>query len=381
MQGPPGSGKTTIGSQLIVELIRRGKRVGVTSNSHKVIHNLLTAVERRAKTEGVAFRGVKKASGDDTRFDGQFIADVEHNDAVSGSGCDLVAGTAWLFADPQMEASIDYLFVDEAGQVALANLVAMGTSARNLVLLGDQMQLGQPIQGVHPGRSGESSLDYLLDGRSTVGDERGIFLGTSWRMHDGICRFISDAVYDGRLLSDPRNRNQRIVLGASAHEALAATGIRFIPVQHDGCRQRSEAEAAVVKRIYESLLGERCMNKDGRQKPISADDLLVVAPYNVQVNLLRSMLPAGARVGTIDKFQGQEAEAVIVSMTTSNGACLPRNIGFLYDRNRLNVAVSRARCLAIVVACPDLLNVQCGTPDEMELVNTLCWLREYADAR
>jgi uncharacterized protein len=255
----------------------------------------------------------------------------------------------------------------------------MGTSARNIVLLGDQMQLGQPIQGVHPGRSGESTLEYLLDGQATVAEDRGIFLATTWRMHEDVCRFISDAVYDGRLAPEPANRNQRLVLNGSAHAALRPTGIRFFAVRHDGCRQSSKEEAAVVKDLFARLLTQSYVDKEGTQRRMTIDNVLVVAPYNAQVNLLKSTLPAGARVGTIDKFQGQEAEAVIVSMTTSNGDCLPRNIEFLYDKNRLNVAVSRAKCLALVVASPDLLHIHCNSPAQMELVNTLCWLREYAD--
>ena len=198
-------------------------------------------------------------------------------------------------------------------------------------------------------------------------------------MHEDVCRFISDAVYDGRLLPDAANQQRRLVLDASAHPGLKPTGIRFLPVRHDGCKQRSDAEAAVVKELFASLLRQSYIDKQGTRRPMTLDNILVVAPYNVQVNLLKSLLPEGARVGTIDKFQGQEAEAVIVSMTTSSGEYLPRNIEFLYDKNRLNVAVSRAKCLAVVVASPELLHIRCNSPEQMELVNTLCWLREYAD--
>ena len=382
VQGPPGTGKTTTASRLIVALLRQGKRVGVTSNSHKAINNLLREVEQRAAEQRFVFSGAKKSGRNDPEslFGGNLVHDVYGNDDVAATNAQLMAGTAWLFADPQFEATLDYLFVDEAGQVALANLVAMGTAARNIVLLGDQMQLGQPIQGVHPGRSGESTLEYLLDGQATVDADRGIFLGTTWRMHSDVCRFISDAVYDGRLLPEPANQNQRLVLSASAHAALRASGIAFVPVTHDGCRQRCEPEADVVRRLFESLLAQSYVDKNGTRNPMTIEKILVVAPYNAQVNLLKSVLPQGARVGTIDKFQGQQAQVVLISLATSSGDCLPRNIEFLYDRNRLNVAVSRAKCLAIVVASPKLLHVRCNTPAQMELVNTLCWLREYADA-
>jgi uncharacterized protein len=289
----------------------------------------------------------------------------------------LLAGTAWFFSEPALAASLDYLFIDEAGQVSVAHAVAAGTAARNIVLIGDQMQLGQPIQGVHPGRSGESTLEYLLDDLATIPADRGIFLAQSWRMHERVCRFISEAVYDGRLEPEAANRNQSLLLGSGAHPALRATGISFVAASHSGCSQSSKEEAAMAKAIYESLLEQRYRDRQRKEHALTPENILVVAPYNAQVNLLKSVLP-GARVGTIDKFQGQEAEAVIVSMTTSSGEDLPRNIEFLYDKHRLNVAISRAKCLAVVIASPKLLHVHCTTPAQIELVNTLCWVKEYA---
>jgi uncharacterized protein len=376
IQGPPGAGKTYTGSHVIVALLKRGKRVGVSSNSHKAINNLLAKVEEVATSERVGFRGGKKAGGsEDTFLNGTHIRDVASNEEMANGDFQLLAGTAWLFARPEFDRTLDYLFVDEAGQVAVANLVAMGTSARNLVLLGDQMQLGQPVQGVHPGRSGDSSLEYLLDGLATIPPERGIFLDRTWRMHPDVCRFISDAVYDGRLLPEPATAQQRLLLQRGAHPALRSTGVRFVSATHDGCRQRSEEEAALVADLYQDLLRQRYLDRRGVEHPMSIENVLVVAPYNMQVNTLKQRLPAGARVGTVDKFQGQEAEAVIVSMTTSSGDDLPRSMAFLFSRNRLNVAISRARCLALVVASAKLMDVRCTTPEEMALVNTLCWVK------
>ncbi len=378
VQGPPGAGKTYTGSHVIVELLRRGYRVGVTSNSHKAINNLLSGIEDHARKNGVRFHGAKKstAANPDSQFEGELIENVSYNAEIVEGSFQLVAGTAWLFADPDLGEAVDYLFVDEAGQVALANLVAMATSARNVVLLGDQMQLGQPIQGVHPGRSGESSLEYLLGGLSTIPPERGIFLKTTWRMHPDVCRFISDAVYDGRLEAEPQNATQALILSADAHLALAPTGIRYRPVQHDGCSQRSDEEAAVVRALYQDLLRQSYRDRNGATHRMGPANILVVAPYNMQVNLLKRALPEGARVGTVDKFQGQEAEVVIVSMATSSGDYLPRYIEFLYSKNRLNVAISRARSLVLFIANPALLSIPCSTPGEMALVNTLCWVRE-----
>jgi predicted RecB family nuclease len=374
VQGPPGAGKTYTGSHVIVALLERGLRVGVSSNSHKAIDNLLHGVEKVAAERGVRFMGVKKAGGDnaDSGFDGPSFRNVTTNGAAAGGEFQLVAGTAWLFADPAFDRALDYLFVDEAGQVALANLVAMGTSAKNIVLLGDQMQLGQPIQGVHPGRSGESTLEYLLDGVATIAPERGIFLERTFRMAPALCRFVSEAVYDGRLTHDACTEGRRLVLDERAHPALRAEGLSFLPVTHDACSHRSDEEVEAVAGLVESLLAQLCRNERGVERALTLEDVLVVAPYNVQVNALKERLPEGARVGTVDKFQGQEADVVVVSMTTSSEEYLPRDKTFLYSRNRLNVAVSRGRCLAVVVGSPGLLEARCSTVGDLGLVNLMC---------
>jgi uncharacterized protein len=383
VQGPPGAGKTYTGSHVIVALLKQGSRVGISSNSHKAINNLLDSVVKVAKEQKFAFKGAKKSTNDkvDSYFNGEYVEDVFSNEGIWGAfgthtEYRLIAGTAWLFADGEMDQKLDYLFVDEAGQVALANLVAIGTSAKNIVLLGDQMQLGQPVKGLHPGRSGESSLEYLLNGLATIPAERGIFLETTWRMHPDVCRFISDAVYDGRLEPEPNNVKQSLLLSKDAHPALMASGLRYVPIEHDGCSQRSHEEADLVLQLVNNLLKQRFRDKQGKVHSITLDDILVVAPYNMQVNLLKQVLPEKTRVGTVDKFQGQEAEVVIVSMTTSSGEYLPRNIEFLYSKNRLNVAISRAKCLAIFIANPALMAIRCSTPEEMALVNTLCWVQE-----
>lgn len=381
VQGPPGSGKTYTGSHVIVDLLQKGCRVGVSSNSHKAINNLLQAVENVARGKGVVFQGAKKCTrgNEGSRFKGCMIEDVFTNDEAALSDNQLVAGTAWLFSRPEMDGQLDFLFIDEAGQVALANLVAMGTSAHNLVLLGDQMQLGQPIQGIHPGRSGASSLEYLLNGMATIPQEQGIFLGTTWRMHPEVCTLISDMIYEGRLEAEPRNINQQIILNEEAHPDLVPAGVRFVPAVHDGCSQKSHQEAEIIKGLIESLSRQKYQDREHTIHSFGLENILVVAPYNMQVNLLKSVLPEKARVGTVDKFQGQQAEVVIVSMTTSSQEYLPRHIDFLFSKNRLNVALSRARCLAVVVANPELMSIKCSQPDQVALVNALCWVREYSD--
>jgi len=379
VQGPPGSGKTYTSSHAIVALLEAGRRVGIASNSHKAINKLLADVESVAKERNVRFKGIKKSSREDQFLNGTFVADTLDNEEATGGGFQLIAGTAWLFARPELDSAIDHLFIDEAGQVSFANVVAMGVSARNVVLVGDQMQLSQPIQGVHPGNSGISGLEHLLEGAATVPPDRGVFLELSWRMHPEVCRFVSDAVYDGRLRSADCTTIQRIETDAAADPALAPNGIRFVPVAHVDCAQKSRAEAERVKLAYEALMRCRWTDRYGRTRDLGTDDVLVVSPYNMQVNLLREMLPTGARVGTVDKFQGQEAAAVLISMATSSGDDLPRNIEFLFSKNRLNVALSRARCLSVVFASPRLLEVPCNSIEQMQLVNTLCWAKAYSD--
>ncbi len=378
IQGPPGAGKTYTGSRVIVSLLKAGKRVGVSSNSHKAIVNLLHAIEKCALEEGFEFKGAKKSAKADPsqHVNGKMIVDVWDNQHLAGSTYRLIASTAWLFAEPDLNQTLDYLFVDEAGQVALGMLVPMATSARNIVLLGDQMQLSQPVQGSHPGDSGLSALDYLLEGRATIAPESGIFLGTTWRMHPKVCRFISDAVYDGRLHPEPGTANRELVLRPDADPALASAGIRYLPIDHDGCSQWSTEEIERVTALYANLLQQSFTDDKGKVQPIAHENILVVSPYNMQVTKLKQALPSDARVGTVDKFQGQEAEVVIISMATSSGEDLPRNIEFLYSKNRLNVAISRARCLAVLIANPALMDIACKTPEQMALVNTLCWVSE-----
>jgi len=379
IQGPPGAGKTYTTSHLIVSLIRAGKTVGVASNSHKAIDNVLHAVEQRLIESGESVRplGQKKDSGDDTYAGRGFIESVTDNGEVDAN-VPIIGGTAWAFARPELLASRDVLFVDEAGQVSLGNLVAIATAAKSIVLVGDQMQLAQPIQGAHPRDSGRSALDHLLEGHAVVPPDRGIFLSKTWRMHPDLCSFVSAAVYEGKLLSETGCATQRLVLTKNAHPTLKATGLSFFPVEHSGCRQKSNEEAEATRVILTSLLGQRVIDRNGRERAMTLDDVLVVAPYNMQVNLLRSCLPDGARVGTVDKFQGQEAEAVIVSMTTSGADDMPRDASFLLSRNRFNVAISRARCLAVIVASPALLDLVANSVDEMRLANLLCWAAEFA---
>jgi uncharacterized protein len=380
IQGPPGTGKTYTSAHVIVALMAAGKRVGVSSNSHKAINNLLLKVEEVALVNGVDFSGAKKVDPrkSETYLNGRIIEDVPDNELVEEGGYDLVGGTAWLFARDEMDQTLDYLFVDEAGQVSLGHILAMGAAARNIMLVGDQMQLGQPIQGAHPGESGQSVLEYLLQDAATIAPDRGILLNTSWRMHPSIQSFISRAVYNGRLKAHESCAIQRLEIETSESAMLRPHGIRIVPMDHQGCRQESREEVDMTVRLFGELLGKPFVDRQGRRGEIGLENILVVAPFNIQVIALKAALPEGARVGTVDKFQGQEAEVVIVSMTTSSPEDLPRHVDFFYSKNRLNVAVSRARTLAIVLANPRLLELDAKTVDHLRLVNTLAWLFEEA---
>ena len=230
IQGPPGSGKTYTGARLIVSLIAAGKRVGVAATSHKAINNLLTEVEAVAQAEHVSFKGLKKSSDEDDQFNGTLIANSFDPKECDVSDAALIAGTAWQFSRDTMDAQLDYLFIDEAGQVSLADAVAMGTAARNLVLLGDPQQLPQVSQGVHPGESGCSVLEHLLSGHSTVPEDRGVFLAHTWRMHPDVCSFVSSLSYEGRA------RERRSARASADH--VARSRRRWLALPSGGTRRQ-----------------------------------------------------------------------------------------------------------------------------------------------
>jgi uncharacterized protein len=376
VQGPPGTGKTWTGARLVTHLLANGRRVGIAAQSHKAIHNLLDEVERVARAEGVRFRGLKKSTGgnEESVYEGAFITSEPDTSKVCRAirQVELVAGTAWLFARGELDGSLDHLVIDEAGQVSLADTLAMGTSARNVILLGDPLQLAQVSQGVHPEGSGASVLEHLLGAAPTIPEDRGVFLERSFRMHPGVCAFISEIVYAGRLYSDESAVRRLTSVG---------TGIRFVSVEHEGNRSSSDEEVARIAALIADMLRGTFTDSDGTSRPLRPADFMVVAPYNAQVRRLRAGLPEGVRIGTVDKFQGQEAPIVFFSMATSSGEDVPRNLAFLFSRNRLNVAISRAQCLAILVCSPRLLEARCHSIEEMELVNALCRLVEYADGR
>jgi hypothetical protein len=381
IQGPPGTGKTWTASRMTLDAIGRGCRVGVSAWSHKAINNLLLGIADAAQEAKVAVRGFKIS---DKRKAETHVGSATVRDAFAEKdipdGAQLVGGTAWYMCQEDRERTLDYLFVDEAGQVALANLVAMGTAARNIILVRDQMQLAQPVQGTHPGGSGAGVLEHLLHGAAVVPPEQGIFLAESRRMHPDLCGWVSRAIYEGQLTWHHSCSVQSLVLSGAAHPALSPSGLRFRAVSHTGRSQRSDEEVTEIAAIWHDLMRHRWRDSGGVERPVLPEDVLVVAPWNLQVNALAQALPSSARVGTVDRFQGQEAAVVLVSMATSAAEDIPRGIDFLFSRERLNVAVSRARCLAVVAASPALLQVPCLTIGQLKLVNTLCHLAAWRPA-
>ena len=378
IQGPPGSGKTYTGGRLICELVRNGARVGITANSHKVIVNLLNAAMEAADELGVELRAVRKPGTSDTEPEDSRITRQTgypkfFNDLAGD--CQIGAGTAWLWSRPEAQDTVDVLFVDEAAQMSLANVLAISHAAPNMVLLGDPQQLDQPIQGTHPDGIAVSALQYLLGERATIEPSRGLFLEETWRLNPEICRFTSEAFYEGKLQSRPGLDGQRVI----STGPLDGDGLRFLPVAHRANQSSSHEEVECVGDLVEGLLqeGAEWIDKDGFRRALTLDGILIIAPYNAQVFKIQERLP-GARVGTVDKFQGQEAPVVIYSMTTSIPEDAPHGMEFLYSLNRLNVATSRARCVCVLVGSPELFSPECRTPRQMQLANALCLYRELA---
>lgn len=382
IQGPPGSGKSTVGSQVIADLLSSGKRVGVVSTGHRAIHHLLHMVEAEMKTHGGSFRGLYKhsSSNDESRFQSKletpFITSTDDNDSFTGDDYDLAGGTSWLFAREALAGTFDYLFIDEAGQVALADAIAVSACAKNVVLLGDPSQLAQVSQGTHSPHVADSVLIHLLGEDKTVSPERGIFLDHSYRMHPEICRFISETIYDGRLEAAPATALHRVVaLGVSG------AGLRFVPVEHIGNGPSSTEEVEYIVREIGLLRDGTMFDSDGKERGITDADIIVVTPYNAQRLLISAALRKAGfaiEVGTVDKFQGQQAAVVFYSMATSSAEDAPRDLDFLFEQNRFNVAISRARAMSVLVCSPALLTVPCRTPEQMKLANLLCSYVERA---
>ena len=377
IQGPPGAGKTHTGARMICALVKAGSKVGITANSHKVIRKLLEEVVIAAREVALDIRCIQKAA--ELEADQAQVRFAKDNEdvfrALRSSACQVAAGTPWLWARPEAHDCVDVLFVDEAAQMSLANVLAVSQAAETLVLLGDPQQLDQPTQGSHPDGVSVSALDHVLGGHKTIATDRGLFLEKTWRLHPRICEFTSELFYESRLLPLAGLEAQQIRSRGRVH----GVGLRYLPVPHEGNQSSSPEEADVIERLVADILESAAtwIDRKGHEHPIQLDDILIIAPYNAQVSELQDRI-RGARVGTVDKFQGQEAPIVIYSMTTSSHADAPRGMNFLYSLKRLNVAVSRARCISILVSSPAIFEAQCRTPEQMEMANAFCRYLELA---
>jgi predicted RecB family nuclease len=376
IQGPPGAGKTFTGARMICELVRHGKKVGITANSHKVIRHMIDEVIKAADTLGIELECCQKADEvgppqhrlSFARTNGELVDGLRNGRPVAG-------GTAWLWSSPEALNCVDVLFVDEAAQMSLANVLAVSHAANTVVLIGDPQQLDQPMQGSHPEGTDVSALDHILNGKHTIPPDKGLFLEETWRLHPSICVYTSELFYDCKL--HPRQGlEQQLIKGEGS---VTGAGLYFIPVPHTGNQNCSPEEAEAVHQLVESILSSDATwtDRDGQEKPVTLNDIVIITPYNAQVFEIQERLH-GARVGTVDKFQGQEAPIAIYSTATSSHADAPRGMEFLYSLNRLNVATSRAKCVSILVASPQVFEAECRSPRQIRLANAFCRYLEMA---
>lgn len=378
IQGPPGTGKTYTGSRIIIELVKAGKKVGITAVSHKVIRNLADAVIEESAKQGRSISFVHKVNEKSEKISEDIIEvfGKEGSDKLRSSLTDgkVGCGTAWLWSEDNSREVLDYLFIDEAGQMSLSHVLAASRAAKNLILLGDPQQLEQPQRGAHPEGSDVAALTYLLDGQPTMPEGRGLFLGTTRRMHPTTTAFTSEQFYEGKLHALAGLENQVITEAGKFDGA----GLFYVPVAHTGNQNKSLEEVEAIDGMVRQLLKGSWTNAKGETRALTPDDILMVAPYNAQVSALQEKM-LGFRIGTVDKFQGQEAPVVIYSMTSSSVADAPRGMSFLFSPNRLNVATSRAKSVCILVATPKLLEPECNSIDQMKWANSLCRYLDLAE--
>jgi predicted RecB family nuclease len=381
IQGPPGAGKTHTAAMIVCKLVSEGKKVGVTAFSHKAIGNLLDKIQELADENQMDVWCIQKVKEqEEEEKQDRHIETTTKNEVplvrLQGSQVRVAAGTVWLWARPEYFESVDVLVIDEAGQMSLANVVAAAQATKNLVLIGDPQQLDQPLQGCHPPGAEKSALEHLLGDHKTIPETMGLLIPETRRLHPNICAFTSEIFYEGKLNSHQVTRN-RVLEG---HPFLSGAGLWFLPVAHQSNRNASPEEVAMVAQVVGSLLRPevRWFRGLGSSRQLTLEDILIVAPYNAQVSDLLARLPEGARVGTVDKFQGQDAPVVIYSLTTSSPEDAPRGMEFLYSLNRLNVATSRGMSTVVVVGSPRLFEPECRTPRQIQLANALCRFAEMA---
>ncbi|MBV8966135.1 MAG: AAA family ATPase, partial [Mycobacteriaceae bacterium] len=360
VHGPPGTGKTFTAAKIIARLVNdQHWRIGVVAQSHAVVENLFRDLVK-AEVEPARIGKKDCAAGVPWQvLDADAYATFVAEFAGAGEGC-VIGGTAWDFANHSRvhDRSLELLVIEEAGQFCLANTIAVARSAANLLLVGDPQQLPQVSQGRHPEPVDVSALGWLVEDHRTLPEDRGYFLKRSYRMHPAVCAAVSRLCYDDRLTSDE-------TLTAARRLDGCAPGVHALTVAHDGNSTSSPEEAAAIATEIRRMLGATWTDEHG-SRPLGQDDVLVVAPYNAQVLCVRDHLDAaglaGVGVGTVDKFQGRQAPVVFISMTASSIDDVPRGISFLLNRNRLNVAVSRAKFASVIVRSPLLTEYLPVTP-------------------
>jgi predicted RecB family nuclease len=377
IQGPPGTGKTFTGAKIVLELVKAGKKVGVTAVSHKVIRNFLNKVYEFAKEENVENKISFFHKTSSSQNCPNWLNEIEDNTKAieciqSGK---ILGATTFLWANNLAVDKLEYLVVDEAGQMSLANVIAASRASKNLILLGDPQQLEQPQKGAHPEGADVAALTHFLGDKQTIPPEKGIFLGVTYRLHPLITNFTSELFYENRLI--PKDDLKKLSIEGDAN--FSGAGLFYVPVNHSGRQTSSEEEVKEVKMIVETILKNKVqwINRKGERNLLTENDILIVAPYNSQVKALSKALP-GLRIGTVDKFQGQEAPIVIYSITCSSSEDAPRGMNFLYSPNRLNVATSRALCMCILVGTKQIFEAECRTIEQMKWVNAFCRFRELA---
>jgi predicted RecB family nuclease len=374
IQGPPGAGKSYTGSHVIVRLVQQGKKIGITALSHKVITNLLAKVWKVAQKEGLNINMIQKVKADHEGIAPWTLTTNDGPIQAALGAADVIAGTSFMWSKPPYADSLDYLFIDEAGQLSLIDTLAVSHSCSNLVLLGDPQQLKQPQQGVHPDGTEKSALEHILQGEKTISDEQGVFLAETWRMHSSINTFVSELFYENRLQSK-RHLDQQKILGSD----YSGAGLYLEEVEHTGNSNSSAEEVKKVVEIVTRLTNGdvRFINENGDEATLTIADIKIITPYNAQVQAIKQQLP-NLEVGTVDKFQGQEAPVIIYSVATSSLEEAPRGMDFLFSPNRFNVAVSRARTRFIMVANPAIFEAECKSPYQIKLANAFCRFKEFA---
>jgi uncharacterized protein len=375
IQGPPGTGKSHTASLMIIALIKAGKKIGISALSHKVITALLEKVSKAAAEEKMNIRIVQKVTNLSERNDTNWIEAKDYDDVIDSLevGFNIAAGTSFMWSREEFFEKVDFLFVDEAGQLSLIDTLALSHAGKNLVLMGDPQQLKQPQKGSHPEGTEVSALEHILQEEKTISEKQGVFLGTTWRMHPSVNSYVSELFYDNRLHAKDETANQTL----EGNTRYQKPGLYVEGITHEGNQNSSSEEVNKIVSIVKDLTtkGVYWIDCDKQKHELTSHHIKIIAPYNAQVDLLQEALPE-IQIGTVDKFQGQEAPVIIFSMATSTPEDAPRGMEFLYSLNRLNVAVSRARAVFILVANPALFEPVCKSPHQMQLANALCRLRE-----